>query len=70
MSKNKPTKTTETTNEPTELPKRKYEGKLTLAPLDFDEALAGLLATPPPPKEVKPKTETAKKHGKDKEDKG
>lgn len=29
--------------------------KISLRPLTFEEALKGLLATPPPPKEPKPK---------------
>jgi len=35
--------------------------KITLAPLSFEEALDGLLRTPPPPKEPKPKKDGGKK---------
>jgi hypothetical protein len=64
MSKNttKPKKT----SQPTEPPKRKNQGPLTLAPLEFEEALAGLLATPPPPKEDKPPAKESTKRGKGK----
>lgn len=40
---------------------RKKEGPLTLAPLEFEEALKGLLDTPPLPKDK----ETDKKRSKD-----
>ena len=64
MSKSKPAKTMKKpTNEQNGLPKRKNEGPLTLAPLEFEEALRGLLDTPPPPKEDK---EPAKKRSEDK----
>lgn len=41
--------------------KKKPDKKLSLAPLTFEEALEGLLATPPPPKEPKPKKDGGKK---------
>lgn len=40
--------------------KRPDQSKISLAPLTFEEALKGLLATPPPPKEPKPKKDGTK----------
>ncbi|MGI8688861.1 MAG: hypothetical protein ACR2M3_09810 [Thermomicrobiales bacterium] len=41
--------------------KKPDRSKISLAPLTFEEALKGLLATPPPPKEPKPKRDGSKK---------
>jgi hypothetical protein len=41
--------------------KKPDQSKISLAPLTFEEALKGLLATPPPPKEPKPKKDGGKK---------
>jgi hypothetical protein len=40
---------------------KKNDKKLSLAPLDFEEALKGLLATEPPPKEKKDKPATKRR---------
>jgi hypothetical protein len=42
--------------------KKPDQSKISLAPLTFEEALKGLLATPPPPKEPKPKKDGGKQH--------
>lgn len=61
MSKSKPKRTKKKTGEQSKRTERKRQGPLTLAPLEFKEALEGLLATPPPlkdaPKEDKSKTD-------------
>ena len=49
-------------NEP-KIPKKPDQSKISLAPLTFEEALKGLLATPPPPKEPKPKKAKEKADG-------
>lgn len=41
--------------------KKPDQSKISLAPLSFEEALKGLLAVPPPPKEPKPKKGSGKK---------